>query len=645
VTAICSAGIWPDLDRYYEPAHVVSSSQPDPARLQFALDDNSIERRLRESTKYLASDELQGRGVRTKGIDLAADFIANQFVECGLKTKLFHGTPFQTFRLSSRLGLGSTNELTFSGPNANSQELILGEEFTPLSLSGSAAFDLPLVFVGYGITAPEYHYDDYAKVDVTGKAVVMLRHEPQQGDPNSIFQGSENTDHAYFIRKITNAVKHGAAAVILCTDAFHIRSQSDEKSARSGSARFDVDPLLQFQIRAKISDRRIPVVHCQRRVIEPFIRDALGIGLDELEQQIDTGPAPHSHELKGSKASGTVSVLPKGRMLKNIAALLEGSRLDTAETIVVGAHYDHIGLGGWGSLAIGVDDEIHNGADDNASGTAVLLEVARQLVSRKTPLKRHVLFMAFSAEEMGLVGSKRYVRNPLVPLNDTIAMINLDMVGRLRSDKLTVYGVGTAQEFDNLIDRLSQEKGFRISKRTSGYGPSDHASFYEHGVPVLHFFTGFHKDYHRPSDDYEKLNHAGMRRIASLVTDLVVELAQAERRPEQTTSDDLAELFGATRSSSGGANTGKTRAFLGVSAATDHPDSGYLVGRVIAQGPAEKSGIQVGDVIVQFGEKEIERHEDLGAAVRKKKPADVVSVLVRRGTLKLEMQVTLGRAR
>ena len=139
-TAIGSAGIWAYLDRHDEPTHVASASQPNPARLQFALDDESIEQRLRETTKYLASDELQGRGVRTKGIDLAADFIAKRFVECGLKTELFNGTPFQTFRLSSRLGLGSTNELTFSGPDGNSQELILGEEFTPLSLSGSAAF-------------------------------------------------------------------------------------------------------------------------------------------------------------------------------------------------------------------------------------------------------------------------------------------------------------------------------------------------------------------------------------------------------------------------------------------------------------------------------------------------------------------------
>ncbi|MCH7990056.1 MAG: hypothetical protein IID46_13020, partial [Planctomycetes bacterium] len=333
-TAIGFAGTWSYWDRHDESAHVASASQPKPARLQFALDDESIERRLRESTEYLASDELQGRGIRTKGIDLAADFIAKKFAECGLKTELFNGTPFQTFRLSSRLGLGSTNELTFSGPNGDPQELILNEEFTPLSLSGSAAFDLPLVFVGYGITAPEYHYDDYAKVDVTGKAVVMLRHEPQQGDPNSVFKGIENTDHAYFIRKITNAVEHGAAAVILCTDAFHIRSLREKKSTGGGSARLGGDPLLQFQVRVKISDRRIPVVHCQRAVIEPFIRNALGVGLDELEKRIDAGPAPHSRALKGCKASGTVSVLPKGRMLKNIVALLEGNDLDSAETIV-----------------------------------------------------------------------------------------------------------------------------------------------------------------------------------------------------------------------------------------------------------------------------------------------------------------------
>ena len=208
-----------------------------------------------------------------------------------------------------------------------------------------------------------------------------------------------------------------------------------------------------------------------------------------------------------------------------------------------------------------------------------------------------------------------------------------------------IYGTGTAREFDALIDRFSQENGFRVSKRTSGYGPSDHASFYEHGVPVLHLFTGFHKDYHRPSDDFEKLNHAGMRRIAALVTDLVVELAQADQRPKQTASDDLAELFGSSGSSSGSTKSGETRTYLGVFAAADHPDSGYLVSRVVAHGPAEKSGIQVGDVIIQFGDKKIEHHQDLVPAVRSMKPAEVVAVLVRRGTLELEMQVTLGRSR
>ncbi len=657
---------------------------PRVAILVAAEEASVVERRLSESASYLASDELEGRGVGTKGLDLAANFVAEKFREAGLKTDLFDGGPFQKFNMTTGVSLGPQNSLALVAPGGDGMpgrrvELKLGEQFNPMSLGGSAAFDLPLVFVGYGITAKDEKYDDYAGIDVKDKAVIILRHQPQQGNPHGVFGGTRPSQHAPFKRKISNAYEHGAAAVIFCTDEFDIQKNVANLRKRwqvavdeiaKENAKFtaiskptpddwnqhvqaiqklaaDVtryseelkaahDPLMPFDgSHPDVADARsFPVLICQRQPLDEVVKAALNTSLAELEQQIDKGPTPRSRELAGWRAVGQTSLERQESEVKNVVGVLEGSGPHADETIVIGAHYDHLGWGGSGSAAPGVH-EIHNGADDNGSGTSVLVEVARQLAARSGKLPRRIVFIAFTGEERGLIGSARYVRNPLFPLESTVAMLNLDMVGRLQDEKLIVHGTGTATEFEALVDRLGKEDGFQLTKKPGGFGPSDHSSFYAAKIPVLFFFTGSHKDYHRPTDDFDKLNVAGMRRVANLVSEVAVALAEAPDRPHYQ------EVKGGNETLGGGGD----RPYFGSIPDFSQDQPGYALTGVSKGSPAERAGLKGGDIIVQFGESKIGNLEDFDSALRKFKAGDKVPLLVQRGAQQVKLEVTLDPPR
>jgi Zn-dependent M28 family amino/carboxypeptidase len=318
--------------------------------------------------------------------------------------------------------------------------------------------------------------------------------------------------------------------------------------------------------------------------------------------------------------------------VKNVAAVLEGQGPLADETIVVGAHYDHLGTGGAGSLAPWTRD-IHNGADDNASGTAALLEVAHRLAARGEKPPRRIVFLAFTGEERGLLGSAHYVKHPAFPLEKTIAMINMDMVGRLADNKLVVYGTGTAEGFDALVDRLNEEAGFKITKDESGYGPSDHTSFYVKGVPVFHLFTGTHRDYHRPSDDYEKINVEGMRRVTDFVEAIVTEIAENPERPKylETKRPQTAQR-------------GKWPYFGSVPDYASDAE-GLTLQDVAKNAPADKAGLKGGDVIVAFGNKKVTGIEDFAAALSQHKAGDRVQVKALRDGKEITVEVTLDPPR
>lgn len=542
--------------------------------------DAEVQRRLANDARYLASEKLEGRGLGSAGLELAGDYIAKQWATAGLKTNQFAGTPYQRLPVISSAALGAENQLTLFGPPEGSTSTPqqvrwrLREDYIPLASSSSAAVDLPLVFAGYGITAAEQNYDDYAGLDVKGKAVLLLRHEPASGPLHRPEDVGASWRNGSFEQKLLNARAHGAAAVLFVTDAGELRQyvraavehwqqaldelaaaqeefkrQENPTLEQIESARAKIDQLIQ-QAQATSDELRrlhdpllpleatsgqgtvseIPTAQVRRTAADRLLQAATGESLAALEKQIETASAPRSRSLEPWQLVGKFDVVQAESEARNVVATLEASRPLAAEAIVVGAHYDHLGWGGRGSLAP-KRHEIHPGADDNASGVSVLLEVARQLAPQRERLRRRVVFIAFTGEEMGVLGSSYYVQHPLVPLERTVAMINLDMVGRLRENRVLVGGVASGDCFASLLERLNATDRLDLVPKPSGYGPSDQIVFSPHHIPVLHFYTGTHESYHRPEDRFETLNLPGMGRIARLVAELVLALGSEEARP------------------------------------------------------------------------------------------------------------------
>jgi hypothetical protein len=323
----------------------------------------------------------------------------------------------------------------------------------------------------------------------------------------------------------------------------------------------------------------------------------------------------------------------KGR---NVIGVLPGN--DPAlrnEIVIVGAHYDHLGMGGAGSGALDPDvrNQVHNGADDNASGTAALFHIASRLAL--SPPARTVVFIAFSGEELGLLGSAYYVKNPLYPLSATLAMVNMDMVGRLKNKRLVIYGVETAKEFPALLDSLNWYAGFDLKKQGDGYGPSDQASFFGAKRPVLHVFTDLHEDYHRTSDDWNKINTDGLARVADYTASIVRALGD---RTSPLTFVDAAP----PNPHAGSVVTPGYGAYLGtVPDMTDSP-GGVLLSGVRAGSPAEKAGLMAGDILVRIGSKAIADLQAMTDVLRSHKAGDVVEIEYLRGGTRKTVSVTFG---
>jgi hypothetical protein len=666
------------------PAPLAPVAQGEGGKKEDA-DAIAADKRLAETARYLASPPLEGRGLGTHGLEMAGDYIARQFKEIGLKTDLYDGQPFEriTLSLGSELGSEKRNRLEFIGPSPDEKRdpqkisLKLGTDFNPLAVGGSHKFNAPAVFVGYGISAKEEKYDDYAELDVKGKVAIILRHQPQRR-PHGLF-GDHDSPYALFSRKISTAVDHGAAAIVFCNDDDELRRsvaslqpplqtaidelakengiflkiehpsldqiaahiKDDERLAgqivsRAKMVSEQIDPLLGVERAGENDDpNRLPVLFCRRAPIATLVKAATGTDLAAIEQQIDATGKPQSRELPGWRTVGEAELIRTKTPARNVLAELEGDGPHADETIVIGAHYDHLGYGGFGSLAPQAGHVIHPGADDNASGTAALLEVARRLADRAKVKKfpRRFLFMSFTGEERGLLGSARYIRDPLIPLDKTIAMLNMDMVGRMKDNKLTVGGIDTATEFAPLMTRLDQPYGFKIIPELGGFGPSDHASFFGKKIPVLFFFTGLHADYHRPTDTADKLDVPDMRRVADLVTDVAVALAEAPEKPHFFESQ---AKFGHPTQQSG------DRPYFG-----SIPDfgvespGGYAISGVTKGGPAEVGGLKEGDIIIKFGDTKITGLDDFDGALRTHRAGDKVPLRVKRDGKEVPLEVTL----
>jgi hypothetical protein len=562
--------------------------------------------RIKADVTRLAAPAWEGRRAGTKGADAAADWLAAEFKRIGLQPAAADGSYFQSFTFVDGVEVGPDNRLALAAEPRTAWKM--DADFRPLAFSGAGPVSGEVVFAGYGIVASDLGYDDFAGVDVKDKVVLLLRYGPDGDDPHSKWSGFMTLR-----LKVSNARDRGARAVLVAT----------------GPRPQDVkDELVALRGDAALADAGIPALSVRRAVAEALMQGS-GASLEEAQRAIDEGGKPSPRALR-SRVEGLADVSPRRSRSRNVLGLLPGAA-GTRETVVIGAHYDHLGLGQGASLDPSPEGKVHGGADDNASGVSGLLELARRLA--ETPRRRHILFAAFGAEEIGTLGSSHFVKDPPAPLTGVVAMLNMDMIGRLREDTLVVQGTGTSALWPKALEEANAAVGLKLKTSEGGYGPSDHSPFYAAGRPVLYFFTGAHEDYHRPSDTADRINAEGIARVAGLVEGVVKRLAAAEEPVPFTRVAAEKETQTGTRG---------FRVWVGGIPDYSSEGPGVRFTGVTPGSPGEKAGLQAGDVLVRFGEKEIRNVYDYTYALADRKPGDRVTLVVKRGPADVPLEVVLG---
>lgn len=578
--------------------------------LSSASANPDIERRLKKDVTFLASRECEGRGPNTQGLNRAADHIAAEFKKIGLLPGM-KSSYFQPFTIP-----GAQGTLTLVGPAGQTLELKQQLHFSPLGYDQGGQATAPLVFVGYGLSCKDPAYDDYAGIEVKGKIVVLIRDTPRSTSERS----KEMIRGASFQAKLELAQKKGAVGALIVNDA---------DTASHGDTPIDYT----FTTLTR-GGRHLLSATMRRHFLEAMLSADRTLG--SIEKEIDREMKPISFDLQGWTAKLRVERKADMIPLKNVVGVLEGNGPLARETIIVGAHYDHLGYGNPRSMEPGEKRAIHHGADDNASGTAVMIELARRFASMPGRQGRRLVFLAFSGEELGLFGSGHYCRAPIYPLGETAAMFNLDMVGRLRKDdktgrfRLFTEGHGTAKEFKTLIDNAANMHNFVLSSQESGFGPSDHAAFCAKDIPVLFFWTGKHADYHRPSDTTDRLNVEGMRQVAEM-SEYVVTVLTKMNKPEFIKVKGTA--MGRPSSGPrlgirpGNYDAGETR--------------GVEVEGVSVGGPAEKAGLKDGDIIIEIAGRSIQNINTYMQAMALQKQGTKIDIVVLRAKKKMTIKVEL----
>ena len=565
---------------------------------------------IQDHINYLASDSLEGRFTGSRGGELAAEYIQADFGSSGLKP-LFDGSYRQNFPFVAGIELTGTNRLLL---NINGEELTpeVEKEYIPAPFSGNTDYHGEIVFVGYGISAPDLKYDDYKDVDVKGKAVLVMRYNPEGSNPHSEF-----VKFSAYRYKVNIAKQNGAAAVIFVTG--HIPKDDEDKLMK-----------LKYDGAGPIPD--IGIIQIKREFADKLFK-AEGLDFRMVQERIDSLKTPDSFQFKNSKVMLSTGVKEITKYADNIGGYLEGNDPQLKDDyIVIGAHYDHLGRGEAGSLYTGSVPQIHNGADDNASGTAGVMELAEKFASQKNKLKRSMIFLCFSGEEIGLIGSSYFTNNPPVPVDKIDAMINLDMVGRLNAeDQLTIYGTGTSSGFKDLLNTDNKNYNFKLTFIDEGYGPSDQSSFYAKDIPVLFFFTGTHTDYHRPTDDADKINSKGEEEVVKYICDISEYLDDNSTRPD---------FINVPRKSEGRAMVFSV--YVGTVPDYASQVDGLRINGVGDGSPAQKAGLQGGDIIVEFGGKKISNIYDYTYALGDYSPGDIVNLVVMRNGEKKIFKVELG---
>jgi len=598
--------------------------------------------------KVLASDELQGRLPGTEGIEQAAQYITKQFADIGLKPAGDDGTWFQGFEV--RRGKKLIDAEALLKAEGCEQTWRVREDWIPLPYTEMVDVEAPLAFAGYGIKAPTSDYNDYADFDAEGKALLILRYEPRSDDPNADFGGAVPSRHATFARKARVADREGARALLIVNPP-----------NRPGAG----DELYNFSEDATHRTFDIPIVHVSQKVADALLKQAGMPSLKTLQQKLDSERQSLSADMKINLALKT-GVKPNTVATRNILGRLPGDGT-TDETIILGAHYDHLGFVPRQFDRTDNTRYIHNGADDNASGTAAVIELARAL-SHENGLHRNILFICFSAEEMGLLGSHHYTAHPTIDLATVSAMINIDMIGRLSRDRFTVFGIPSATEFSDIVSRAAERVGITYRAPKGLSGNSDHAGFFDHGIPYLFPFTGVHKQYHRPEDDWDLIDAPGATKILSMFHQVLRELASMEEGPtfqrptqwyelepeDQQMKPAIEHQKEAQEPAGADPNRLRTdprrpnRPNVRLGIIPDHVESdapGLIADSVIPGGAAKAAGMRDGDRIIQIGETKIRDIYAYMDSLRDLKPGSTVDVIVIRDGKEITLKVKLQKTR
>lgn len=561
-------------------------------------DDPEVTRKeLQDHIMVLSSDSLSGRMTGSAGDSLAAIYIRNEFLRSGLQP--LSGNGFQYFEVTNRLLPGPGSFLSHNGV-----DYVSGKDFMPEEFSESSSAKAEVVFAGYGFRADgeALKWDDYNNIEVKGRWVMILRGDPEPDEPMSEFVAFSNDRD-----KVMVARDLGAAGVLMVSGPAYDKGEGFPSYSTEGFS------------------AGIPVLRLKRELADRLLEGS-GHTIASLEETLNETRKPASFATGSVISAGSELVADKSHT-RNVVMVLRGEDEQLRnEYVIMGAHFDHLGMGG-ASSRVPDTVAIHHGADDNASGVSLMIELAEKLAATKGSHKRSVIFIAFSGEEKGLLGSKHFTENPLADLTRVNAMLNLDMVGRLRDDNsLQIGGVGTAEGLRDSVLATSDTNRVRITIMNEGYGPSDHSSFYGKDIPVLFYSTGAHLDYHTPYDTWDKINYEGMVSISEHLYRITTSLAGMPGRLRFTEAGPKTGTSVSMRR--GGVTLGIMPDFAG------NVKNGLRADFVTEGKPAALGGMKKGDIITSINGKTVNNIEDYMFRMNQVKHGEIISVEILRNNKK-----------
>jgi Tol biopolymer transport system component len=589
-----------------------------------ALTPDITEADLRAHVAQLTSPEFDGRLTGTPGAQKAADYLAHHLRQAGLQPLQGSNAFFQPFDFNAGAVLiTNQNQFSLTGSNGVATPLELGRDYRPLALTANGTVEGPVVFAGYGLTVPAGTgpaYDSYAGLDVSNKIVLVLRYVPEAVDAK---RRQELNHHAGLRYKALIARNHGASALLVVTGP---------NSPNAGE-------LVGFSYDGSQAGSAIVAASIAGTTANALFAGS-GLALRDLQTALDAENtnAQSGIVLTNTRVRLTTAVQPVQRNDRNVLAWLPPADGSTnTETVLLGAHFDHLGHGDTSSMARKDEEgQIHAGADDNASGTAAVLEIAaafaQQHRTRPESFRRGLLVAFWSGEELGTVGSAYYAGHPLLPLSNTVAYLNFDMVGRLRDNKLTLNGVGSSSAWRKLLEKRNVAAGFNLQLLDDPFAPTDVTSFYPKGLPVLAFFTGVHEEYHRPADRADTLDYPGIERIARFAQTLTTDLLTIPDRPDY--------LKVASPASQGTASRENLRAYLGTIPDFAAEAAGLKLSGTRPGSPAERAGLKPGDIVVEFAGQKVANIYDYTFALDAAKIGQPTTIIVLREGQRLELTIT-----